>query len=66
MITIKEKPEPQGGFWEAYLNGMYLTCVYYHSDEVKYKKLIECLEEAKKKIPVEVELTIPIENVKPI
>lgn len=62
MIKITEHKNEKGGLWEATLDGQHLAVRAYLNDEEKFEMLKECIIRAKKNIPLEIEVTLPIEN----
>ena len=57
-ITVKEtkvETDPNGGIWDAYIDGKYVACRAFLNEEDKFQSLKEVIEKAKNKINVEVE-----------
>lgn len=63
MIKITEHKNEIGGLWEATLNGRQLAIRSYLNEEEKFEMLKECVVRAKKNIPLEIELTLSIDQI---
>lgn len=65
-ITIKEKPESQGGYWLAFIDETCINATLYFNEDDRKDALFKCIDKAKAKIPVIIELTLPIDQVTPV
>ncbi|MEY3400668.1 MAG: hypothetical protein RLZZ86_271 [Cyanobacteriota bacterium] len=55
IVEHKVESCPQGGIWDAYIDGKIVACRAFVNQEDKFKSLKEVIEKAKNKIQLEVE-----------
>lgn len=66
IVEHKVESHPQGGIWDAYIDGKYVACRAFINEEDKFRSLKDVIQKAKNKIEVEVETIVNIDQIEQI